>query len=265
MTPGIGIGLGVWNANTPPKLVLPEEVSGFRFRYDCDPDNPRSVALPQENIFRFEILPGDQGAASDPAGVRHRSEMICLDMFDFDVTFWVAYSWRLLDDSGPKVPGNFTIAGQWHGRDPVFGRRPPIVAMLNSAAKLRIQTASSDELTQGGDGIVIDRYTAPTAVPVGVWQPRVQEIKFGQHGVLHWWENGVNILDIDDGPIGYYGDAIPQCYPHQGIYTGDVNHPDVVAAGGSAAMAASRTIIEYANIEIGTADLTARILNPLPI
>jgi hypothetical protein len=84
---------------------------------------------------------------------------------------------------------------------------------------------------------------------VDEWQHVVVRFKFGLAGEADFWLDGVKLVTYT-GPIGYYTDAGALGYMQFGIYR--QWQPEAM-------------IIETANMEWGTADLSGRVLAPLAI
>lgn len=224
-----------------------------------------SLSAPASNRQRIELRSGDQGNSGDPVGVRHRCELISSgNRFSDGATLWNSWAFKIHQYGGLDVPGNFTICGQYHATDLVFGRTPPFSVNFDDG-RLQIWTTSSAALDGGGDGVLQTRYLGAGQLSTGVWHYLVTKHIFGSSGTLQMWLDGSQIINLTSTPFGYYGDASPSVYWQYGLYGGDYDHPNIIAAGTEDEMREAVSIVEYANMEWGTTDLTDRILNPLAI
>lgn len=126
---------------------------------------------------------------------------------------------------------------------------PPFAILLNADNSLTIETRTST-----ANPLVTN--PAPTIHYSDAAFPHGQRVRFVWNVVIDWnnpgvgllkvWRDGVQIVNYT-GPIGY-NDALGP-YWKAGIYR---------------ATAADPFVVEWANLEGGTADLSGRILNPLP-
>lgn len=223
-----------------------------------------SLQMPADNRLDFELHPSDQGYPTDPVQVRHRSEVIAQQTFAFGIDLWVSWSFRINQYGGLDVPGNYSICGQWHMSDVDRPGRPPPFSFNFSNGKLQIFATSDSDVDDDGNGVFKTRYTAPSKFGEGQWRSIVAKVKMGLSGSADVWVDGVSAYSASI-PIGYYNDAVPTVYPELGIYAGDVNHPDVLAAGSQDMMRSAVSKVSYANIEWGSADLTDRIATPLAV
>lgn len=211
---------------------------------------PHSLQKPYADTFLFDLRQGDVGDAADPAGVRHRTEVISVaDRFPRDQEIWQAWSTRIVTDDGFKVigPTLFCLPMQWHSVDPVFSRSPILV--LNYGQNVRtVETRSSAALDGDGNGVGQVRYSSALP-PVAQWEHYVAKFTMGASGHLSFWINGVSVYS-GDIPLAYYADEGDLAYLQWGLYGSDIAQPSAVYT---------------ANMEWGTTDLTARIATPLAV
>lgn len=198
---------------------------------------------PNSGVVRFKVAPGYRPSFDDSA--KERSELLTGVRFAKSVPIWNSYSVKIDDGFQSSTnPAHWFIIGQWHGANDADGRSPYIAVKLI------------------GNDLVIDRrYFNGTgqsgAIPVYTWAnvPRNQWINIVMShqvdqttGFFNVWVNGKQVVNYS-GVHGFYDDTQAGYWKH-GIYR---NADSYEAA------------VEIQNHEEGTADLSARILNPLPI
>lgn len=249
------------------------KINGKKCLIYADKRFARSISAPSDVRQIFNVQAGDQGLVSDPALNRHRSELSASGVTYANTTdTWVSYAIKINSMGILDISGAFSICGQWHGNDE---KTPPLSVNFKDG-KFGIWTTSSALLSDGTNGTLVERYRAAAKMTTGVWHYIVIRMitgdgTTGAQGTLQVYVDGVLVLDHSSGgalariPLGYYLTGGFATYWNYGLYCADYLHPDVTAAGGSAAALAAVSEIEYANMEWGTSSLFARVATPLAI
>lgn len=248
----------------------------------------RCIQSPADNRRIFDIRSGDQGEQNDPVFNRHRCELTSgTTLYALGADTWYSCSFKIY--SAPSgvpmgildIDGAYAITGQWHGND---AKTPP-VSINFSLGRIGIWTTSSNALSDGSNGTLIQRYRAASKMTMDVYHTIVMRVKTGDQttAIIQLWIDGVLVLSMGPsgfadgvctGGIGYYAlGAGFSSYFNYGVYCADKNHPDVLAwdvanpAGPSASNRVRDAItkIEYANEEWGTTSLLGRVTTPLPV
>jgi len=207
--------------------------------------NVQSAELPWSinkfrNIYRFKV---NQGEARDSDTGAERSELSNGDTpFNHGTSIWVAYSFKV--DTGDTFDGITQILGQFHAgvSSPNFSFRMP----FDDNFRVYLRTGDADAYTQN------IAYTDSSFVR-GDWYHVVVNAKFTSDttGFIHVWINGTQVVDVNDYMTGYQEIQSTSNYWKFGVYR-STSVPPV-------------EIVRYANMELGTADLSSRILSPTPI
>jgi len=191
------------------------------------------------DITRFEVRPGDQWEEDRDSGEnKERSEFDGYGKrFAHGTDIWGSYAFFI--EPGAEYRSDWTGIGQMHGS------RSRTFHVHFEAGKLIIYTESA---APGAGPVITARYGGPLSR--NVWHKVVFHLREGasDSGRLEFWRDGEKIVDLT-GPIGTVGN---QAFWKFGIYRGygPISVPFAV---------------QYANMEIGNSDLTARIANPLAI
>ena len=191
------------------------------------------------DVTRFEVRPGDRWSEDVESGEnKERSELDGYKQkFAHGSDVWGSFA--ILIEPGPEYRSEWTAITQMHG------------TMLR-AFHLHFQqgklTILSEHKGPNAGAAITPRYAGPLSR--NTWHNIVFHLREGppDRGRLEFWLDGKKVVDFN-GEIGAPGN---QAYWKFGIYRG---------YGPIAAPLA----IQYANMEIGTSDLTARIANPLEI
>jgi hypothetical protein len=205
--------------------------------------------------FRHEIREGDfsnydEISAQQPTNPRNRSELQSnLEKFDFDTSIWISYS---LKPTFSIIDAEWTIIGQVHATEdgselatnPIFKmevRAGNTLYLLTAGSQQDPMVTHSTPVVQwSGDGLISGRPEH--------YVFRLVASKTGGAGELQAWRNGTELCNVTGIDCGYIDVQGP--YFIRGIYRKADGLQPFVA--------------EYANIEFGHADLSGRILNPLP-
>jgi hypothetical protein len=193
---------------------------------------------PLGGVHRFEVRQGEK-RASDDSGLE-RSELKNQHDYAPEADLWNSYA--VLAEPGDPFSVSWECLGQWHA-----GVGSPVVTMqMRNRTTLEILTRS------GSSSTAVKRVAwATTSFVPGRWYHVVQHVRLdprGGRGVLQVWLDGVAVINDTASSIGY--SDMTRTYWKFGIYRN--TSPTVQA-------------VRYANMEVGTADLSARIANPLPI
>jgi hypothetical protein len=204
-----------------------------------------------QNYFRFEVRPGDQWSG-DEGTDKERSEITPYEpKFNAGVDNWLSYAMRL--PYGDPYTGSLQIMGQLHAtEDAADDGLSPIwditFAANRGPSSLQIRSRTSVENPNVTSPPATVHYTYDE-FPRFQWVNFVHRLKpdYSGSGVIQSWIDGVQVVDYA-GAFGF--DDLLGPYFKFGIYSGEVDYV---------------RIVEYANMEFGTTDLSDRILNPLAI
>jgi len=193
------------------------------------------------DITRFEVRQGDQWAEDNASGDnKERSE---LDGYrrrwKDDDDIWGAYSFYI-------EPGR-PYRSAWTGISQIHGSKVLSFHLHFENETLAIYT---EYLANGPKASVTSTPHYAGKVLRAAWHNVVFHLKqgVGERGRLEFWLDGKKIVNFT-GSIGATGN---QAYWKYGIYRG---YGPIATA----------FAIQFANMEIGTADLTSRITSPQPI
>lgn len=207
---------------------------------------------------RIEVRPGEHAEpwdAEDPDGglvYQQRAEVLSDEMLPYDTPIWTSFAFKT--DMSCSDVDDLGIIWQWlevqvPGRDPIS---PCLTVQLRLNGQLGVYTLSGTDET----GV-----TPPTAssrwlgrYKVGEWNRWVMRTVFNNTtggGELSMWLNGTALTDL--APSAGVGTALPTgIAPHYGLYAPTGNSKNTV-------------VIDRANVEWGTTDLSSRVTSPLPI
>ena len=200
---------------------------------------------------RFRFIVGEPGT---PGGTVQRAELYGGSRpLNRASTWWWSAAFRI---SGPPPSSSWMNLMQVH-QSPDAGEYegpPPLNVYWQGSGRLivgrRYDPNTASTSTSYSE---VETELAPS-LTTGMWHRIVMRIRLdkggsgGATGSLGVWLNGAQKLNATNVPFGYNDAAEP--YPKFGIYRG-------VGAGVNVA--------EFANVEIGTTDLTPRITAPLPV
>jgi hypothetical protein len=188
---------------------------------------------------RFEVRPGDQWSEDASSGEnKERSELDGYkNTWKSGADVWAAYSFMI--EPGPRYRSDWSSIGQMHAAGIDV---KPISIHFNDE-----RLVINSDAFNGGRSTVSLRYNGPLTRKD--WHHVVFHMKqsTGGDGRLEFWLDGNKIINYS-GPIG--SDA--NYYWKFGIYRGYGPIPAPLA-------------IQYANMEIGTTDLSGRIGSPLAV
>lgn len=268
-----------WSTVSDPTLVsFPSNFSSFGWRLSV-PNGTRlmihsghcgSITMPAENVYRFNVKPGDRGATADitnAVAVRRRSTLLnwgtlasptnSVGLTD-PVLFWesgatVWYSTTLVigDYSNThNIDQSTFVFGTGTSVSPTTGiGRNGAAEVIFDNEKLTIQSRSSAQLYSSSDnGFPINRYEM-TRPAKGVKTNIVMQATFGESGHLNAWINGSQVVNVD-APLGYYSTNTRLAGIEAGLYTWEGPDEDVMY---------------LANLEYGTDSLSARITAPTSV
>jgi hypothetical protein len=191
------------------------------------------------DVTRFEVRAGDQWEEDRSSGEnKERSELDGYRRrFRQGSDIWGAYGFFI--EPGPEYHSDWTAISQMHGSK---GRS---FLVHYKEGRLIIYT---EGIVANGQMVNGTRYAGP--VSRNAWHQIVFHLRGGSatDGRLEFWLDAKKILDYS-GAIGAPGN---EAYWKFGIYRGygPIRTPFA---------------IQFANMEIGTTDLSARITHPLPI
>lgn len=207
-----------------------------------------AFGIPETDTFRFEVRQNETGYPPDlvQSTWRRRSELVSkTPAYYSSDTLWASFSMVIADGATFDVGyGDYTTLYQWHHPTDI-GDGPVMTIEVNNG-NLEVVTRSDDD-NPDRDRVV---HYSETRHEDGVVADFVISGLLGSGGHLNVWLDGSQIVDDDCG-IGYYTEGgSGLAVPHWGIYQDNVSDPAVVF---------------FANMEWGTADLSARVSTPLSV
>jgi len=204
--------------------------------YAQTPDKPYSAVRSETvNQQRFEVRAGElfNGTSRSELGGTTTDILVA-----GNTIMWSASV--LFEDTGP-ITSKWQIFCQLHSDDASAISNPPFSVEFVGDDTVTVNTRTSN-------GTLVAHWASP-AITRDEWYDFVVRIVFDDTGsgrLEFWWE-GQKVVDYT-GEIGYADSDF--VYPKYGIYR---------------EISEGTTAIRFANVEIGTADLTARIDAPLDI
>jgi hypothetical protein len=199
----------------------------------------RRATNTSSDITRFEVRPGDEWSEDHDSGEnKERSEFDGYKQkFSHGTDVWGAYA--LFIEPGAEYRSDWNAINQMHGSN---------TRAFHVHFKEGRLIIYSEYVGSGSGAATTARYDGPLSR--NIWHNIVFHLRESRinDGQLQFWIDGKKILDFT-GAIGAPGN---QAYWKFGIYRGY-------------GPIATPFAIEFANMEVGTSDLTARIANPLPI
>ena len=208
----------------------------YRDWYAQNPGKPYS-ALRSETVNqqRFEVREGelfDGASRSELGGTTFNIPVAG------NTIMWAASV--LFEDTG-AITSEWQIFSQLHSDDTSAISYPPFWIEFIGDDTVTVNTRTSN-------GTLVTHWTSPR-ITRNTWHDFVVRIALDHagSGTLEFWWEGRKVVDYT-GEIGYADSAF--VYLKYGVYRG-------VSAG--------TTAIRFANVEIGTADLTSRIDAPLDV
>jgi hypothetical protein len=194
-------------------------------------------------VFQFEVRTGDiSNVDTDPDNVE-RSEVLGLTTWPLDTTIWCSWSERITTLHPTSL---FVGSPQFHQSETTGN--PPWAFNYATSGTFQINRRSG---ASPGGTVTLNTDYSNFPGPVRVeWHDWVIQVRFTgddvtDTGIHQVWLDGTRIVNFANVPFGYSSST--NNYWKFGIYRGD---------------AAEVSIKQYANVDCGTADLTARISNP---
>lgn len=199
------------------------------------------------SLYSFEARQGDFWSG-DTGNDRIRAELQCTTKETFDTDVWVSYAVKIA--ATPSLQSDYLVIGQFHATEDLgdFEGYPAFELNLNSDG-LSIYTATVAEASRPTSYGRTLRASG-LSFPLDQWNNIVIRVKFNFSGAaeLAVYINGEEIVDLSGISIGM-NDTVGPYWKH-GLYWG----PET----------AEQTIVGlFDNLEIGAADLSARIAIPL--
>jgi hypothetical protein len=241
--------IAITDAELPWKELGADEkmsVNGATYIAQGGTDSRAIQVGPFGNLIRFNMLP-DNAWYEDSFGVE-RAELALSRAFPERTSLWVSYSFYVEAGQGP-VTTNWFILGQWGQVGSSCSRGtlgPPFSQSLRIGEILTLVIYPNDVCNGAG------KAATPLTVSLqrGVWYNVVQNVRFdpaGGTGFMKVWLDGQQVVDYA-GSTGYATST--GYYWKFGIYR---------------SVAAEHEAVRYANMTVGTADLSAKIASPDPI
>lgn len=197
-----------------------------------EPDMPGTGS-----VQRAELSPG--GAAYLP--------------FTRGTTYWWAFSFRMTGLPPSQAGGWMNICQIHQSPDGGDTEGPqPFGFYWQQSGRIVVDRRYDPNTTTTSNSYQTATTQVAAALTTDVWHNVVIRARMDNGatstGSLGFWFDGTTVVDVNNVPFGYNDTA--QNYPKFGIYRG---------------LGSGVNVCEYANMEIGTTDLTARITSPLPI
>ncbi|HEX5775738.1 MAG TPA: heparin lyase I family protein [Caulobacteraceae bacterium] len=225
--------------------------AGFeRHRWTNQQDDAKPHAIQQvgPNRVRFEVRGGDTWK-KDAKFNRNRAELSSRTRHAPGEDVW--FSYQLVVRGGEPTRARFNILGQFHQTKDPWDKNlsPPFaINLLPKKNTLRfIKRYSAEQKTTTTTDTIMHE-SAP--IQRDRWIHVVGHIVFGweNNGAVELWLDGRKVVDLPRTSIGY-NDALGP-YWKFGIYRAGSPEP---------------LVVEYANLEIGSASLLGRVGKPLPV
>jgi hypothetical protein len=216
-------------------------IRGIQYAPEFAPE-PWSISRASDSttdVTRFEVRAGDQWGEDRSSGEnKERSELDGYKRrFPQGADVWGAYAFLI--EPGQEYHSDWTAINQMHGS------KVRSFHVHYKEGRMIIYTEAAGANGQAASGM---RYAG--LISRNVWHQMVFHFKGGSStdGRLEFWLDAKKILDYT-GAIGAPGN---QAYWKFGIYRGygPIQTPFA---------------IQFANMEVGSSNLSARIANPLPI
>jgi len=236
----------MWGANMPDGSRV--GINGADFVVEsADRSWSASRAAGNRDLTRVEVRHGDTWS-EDHGRVppKERSEFDGQQRFDGGTDIWVSYS--MLVEDGPLSSARWTILGQFHHVDTDVATTTPYSVWLNPGDHLSVETWSSpeDPLLHNPMGPSVTIFKR-SPLHRNQWYHFVHRVRFGHDGSgeAQLWIDGAEVAHYK-GPLGYVGKS----HWKFGVYRESA--PETIA-------------VQYADMEVGTASLAARIKHPKPV
>lgn len=230
--------------------------SAAKMRYQA-PGNPWNVQVAVNRFGRsmIESRPGEYMVIDAIAPITYahayqrRAEVLSNRSYPYSTDIWTSFAFKT--DAMLSDPNGYGIIWQWldtAAAGDLIALGPSLSLQLRQNGQLGLFTASTSDPNPSTMPAVALRWLG--RFNVGQWNRVVMRTQFSQSGggKLGFWLNGVEQYAFQDTPVGYNKPSGVQ--PHYGFYGGQSN---------------STIIIDRANVEFGTQDLSSRITNPLPV
>lgn len=224
----------------------------FMFQTPNKTDSAR-LAVNVKDAIVFNVKKGEKWVGDANNNERERSEMYCKGAnFRNGKDAWLSFGMRIYGDFEYKLrsTSEFCYVTQVHAAEDAgdIASAPPFGLKFFGKDQLEIVTASTTEKIHT---------VKPKAVTRGFitinrndWDRFVIRFQFHPtNGQLQIWQNGKEILNLDNIPFGYNDEKSP--YPKGGIYRSPND---------------ATLQVGYVNYEVGNVEsLFDRVKNPLPI
>lgn len=205
-----------------------------------------AVAKNRRGQFRIELRDGWVWPSDPPAGnTNQRCEVQFSENMPYDTDVWLSYAQMI--EPGTDIT-DFALCGQFKTPADPLGVGPILSGTLYPGNYMVWYTRGDTAVPPSPTAPLIEAWRT-NLPPRGTWFRYVHRLQFSQTGGGHLqsWFNGTQTFN-DPVAMGY--NETPGPFWKLGIY----KHPT-----------ADTIAVQYANVEIGTADLSARIGSPLPI
>jgi hypothetical protein len=232
-----------------PALSETVVVGGVRYRVQS-PLRPWSILVsPSSNYSRFELRAGDRWAndvGHFPDG-RQRAKLRGEARWPDNTDLWISYSLRWTGDM-PTTWSNITELHSDLEPGETQGKPPPFSVSISDGQLQLFTRADTRALTTSK--VEPTRRFAMSLLPEGQWQHLVMRVKLDPYGngSLTFWLNGQQMYDSGPIPVGYNDELGP--YFKYGLYRGASD---------------LTTVMEFANVEMGSGSLLDRVSHPLPV
>jgi hypothetical protein len=208
---------------------------------------------------RFEVRAGDQAPGDKKYhDGRQRCEQKLRDVFyPMNTDVWLAYDFRWTGEVPPATSNSHEIMNQFQQEPEACDDvgHPPTLSLRYERGQFQIGSHATTEACDTIQPPNVNIYAEPW-FPADSWQRIILRTRFDPTGTdsrVTLWINGQQKFDATGIPLGYALDTIdPTKAPHfsHGIYRD--GQPET-------------TVFEFANLEVGTVDLSARLCNPPPL
>jgi hypothetical protein len=224
-------------------------LDGTQYRVQT-PGRPWSIrASPSSNYSRFELRAGDRwpnDVANFPDG-RQRTMIRTETRYDPLADLWISFSFRWSGQISWEWGSMMSLHSDHEASE--NAPKPGPFGISLAGGRLSLVTRADPRATTTARLDGIERFSMPHP-SAGEWHDVVLRMRLDPwgNGRLTFWLDGVQRYDSGAIPVGYNDQGGP--YAKFGLYRG---------------VSDLRTVMEFANIEVATQSLQARVSSPRPI
>jgi hypothetical protein len=184
--------------------------------YDVHSALKRYSVMRSEDVFRFNLQPGEQWAWDRSAGnSNERAELCALWQLTPGTVYEIAFD-MIVEATAPSA-SDWVFLGQLHAtEDKGDNYAPPVLGQVIYGDRFQIETRTSREDPLKSPPTQTVQHVS--AFKRGLWHSYRYRIKVDPNGgaMLHAWIDGTQVLKLDNASIGYVDEKGP--YWKFGVY-----------------------------------------------